>query len=215
MKTEIKNILDSPIIAVVRNVKESQALYIIEALLNGGINNIEMTFGKTSPVNIIRDAKKRFGEDIHVGAGTVVTTDQVKDAVNAGAQFIFSPNFKVEVVEETLRNDIISIPGCFSPSEIYNAYSLGAQIVKVFPANTLGAGFIKNIKAPLPYLNIVPTGGINKDNMTEFLNAGAIAVGLGSSLLDKHLIDEEKYKELTDHAKELISIAKSAQVKKF
>lgn len=211
MRREIKNIIESPIVAVVRNVKEDKALHIIESLINGGINNIEITFGETSPANVIQEAKKRFKEDVLIGAGTVTTTEQVKIAADAGSEFIFSPIFKEEVVEETLNNNIISIPGCFSPSEIYNAYSMGADIVKVFPANTLGANFIKDIKAPMPYLNIIPTGGINKDNMAEYIHAGAIAVGLGSSLLDKKLLEEENYTELTNYAKELISIAKSAK----
>lgn len=212
MRKEIKNIIESPIIAIIRNVKEDQALHIIEALVNGGIYNIEVTFGETSPANVIKEAKKRFNKDLMIGAGTVTTTEQVKIAVNAGAQFVLSPNFKEEVVEETLSSDIISIPGCFSPSEIYNAYSMGAHMVKVFPANTLGPNFIKDIKSPMPYLNIIPTGGINKGNIAEFIRAGAIAVGLGSSLLYKQLLKEENYKELTNYAKGFLSIAKNAKV---
>lgn len=211
MRREVNNIIESPIIAVVRNVKEDKALHIIDALIKGGINNIEVTFGETSPADVIQEAKKRFKKDVLIGAGTVTTTEQVKIAADAGSEFIFSPIFNEEVVEETLNNNIISIPGCFSPSEIYNAYSMGAEIVKVFPANTLGADFIKDIKAPMPYLNIIPTGGINKDNMADFIHAGAIAVGLGSSLLDKKLLEEKNYTELTNYAKELISIAKSAK----
>lgn len=211
MRKEIENIIDSPIIAVVRNINEGQALHVIEALMNGGINNIEVTFGETSPANIIREAKKRFNEDVLIGAGTVTNTEQVETAVDAGAQFIFSPNFNEEVVKKTLNNNVISIPGCFSPSEIYNAYSIGAHFIKAFPASTLGPSFIKDIKAPMPYLNIIPTGGINKDNITEFLRAGAIAVGLGSSLLDKQLLEEKKYIELTNNAKDFISIAKGAK----
>lgn len=214
MKKEVKNIIDSPIVAVIRDVKEDQALHVIEALMNGGINNIEVTFGESDPAYIIKEAKKRFTEDVLIGAGTVTTTEQVKAVADVGAQFIFSPNFNKEVVEETLKNDIVSIPGCFSPTEIYDAYSMGADIVKVFPANVLGSGFIKDIKAPMPYLNIIPTGGIDKYNMAEYIKAGAIAVGLGSSLIDKQLLKEENYTELTKYAKEFVTIAKSAKLNK-
>lgn len=212
MKKEIKNMIESPIIAVIRGVKENEALHVIEALMDGGINNIEVTFGETDPSYIIQEAKHRFKEDVLIGAGTVTTIEQVKAVADAGAQFVFSPNFKEEVVEETLHHDIISIPGCFSPSEIYNAYTMGADVVKVFPANVLGPGFIKDIKAPMPYLNIIPTGGINNNNMTKYIQSGAIAVGLGSSLIDKQLLEEKNYKELTKNAKESISIAKLAKL---
>lgn len=205
MKDGMKSIKESPVIAVMRNIPEEKSLHIIEALLKGGVKNIEMTFGSTSPASTIRQAKKIFADDVFIGAGTVLKTEQVKIAVEAGAQFVFSPNFNEEVVKETLKNQIISIPGCFSPTEIYNAYNLGAHAVKVFPANVLGPQFIKDIKAPMPFIDIVPTGGINKENIALYLQAGAIAVGLGSALLDKQAIMEEDYDRITYYAKELIS----------
>lgn len=207
---KIIRIKKSPIIAVVRNVDENKVLYVIEALMRGGINNIEITYGshKNVSTHLIKEAKKMFRDDILIGAGTVLTIEQLNEAIDAGAEFIFSPVYNKEVVKETLENKLISIPGCFTPTEIYEAYLLGAQMIKVFPANILGPNFIKDILAPMPFLNLIPTGGINKDNLTNYIKSGAIAVGMGSSLLNKQIIDEENYSKLTELATKISELAK-------
>lgn len=207
---KIIRIKKSPIIAVVRNIDENKVLYVIEALMRGGINNIEITYGshKNVSTHLIKEAKKMFRDDILIGAGTVLTIEQLNEAIDAGAEFIFSPVYNKKVVKETLENKLISIPGCFTPTEIYEAYLLGAQMIKVFPANILGPSFIKDILAPMPFLNLIPTGGINKDNLTNYIKSGAIAVGMGSSLLNKQIIDEENYSKLTELATKISELAK-------
>lgn len=210
MRQTIENIKGSPIIAVIRNVEEKETLNIIEALLKGGVTNIEITYGLTSPTKLITNAIKEFKTDAVIGAGTVLTTEQVNESIAAGAKFIFSPVFDKETVEETVKQGVISIPGCISPTEIYEAYKIGASMVKVFPANILGPHFIKDIKVPMPFLDIIPTGGINKENIGEYLKAGALAVGMGSSLIPSDLIENKSYDQLTNHARELSSIAKIA-----
>ena len=201
---KIIRIKKSPIIAVVRNIDENKVLYVIEALMRGGINNIEITYGSHKNVS----THLMSTDDILIAAGTALTIEQLNEAIDAGAEFIFSPVYNKKVVKETLENKLISIPGCFTPTEIYEAYLLGAQMIKVFPANILGPSFIKDILAPMPFLNLIPTGGINKDNLTNYIKSGAIAVGMGSSLLNKQIIDEENYSKLTELATKISELAK-------
>jgi 2-dehydro-3-deoxyphosphogluconate aldolase/(4S)-4-hydroxy-2-oxoglutarate aldolase len=205
MRKELQRIADNPIIAVIRNVPEEKALKVMEALLLGGIKIMEVTFGSPNMEGVIKKAREDFGDDVLVGAGTVLTEKHVNNAVFAGAQFIFSPNFDEKVVKLTLEHDILSIPGVMTPTEIYKAYETGAHAVKIFPANVVGPGFIKDIKGPMPFIDIIPTGAIHKDNITSFFEAGALAVGMGGSLVDKRLILEENYKQLTQNARELVS----------
>lgn len=206
MRSELKRIEKSKIIAVMRNIPDDKAIKVMESLMKAGIDAIEVAFGRYNTSDVIKTAKKEFGDNILIGAGTVLTQENVKMAAEAGAQFAFSPNFNEEVVKLTKQNDMISIPGCLSPTEIYNAYLAGADAIKVFPANAVGAKYIKDIKAPMPFLNIIATGGIDKSNIKEFLSVGSLAVGLGSSLLNNQLIEEGDYQQLSKHAREYSSL---------
>lgn len=201
-----KKLKESPVIAVLRNLPENQSLKVIESLVEGGVHNIEVTFGANNPAKVIETAKKEFKNDVFIGAGTVLNEEHVKIAVDSGAQFAFSPIYNEEVVRLSLENGIISIPGCYSPTEIYEAHQLGAHAIKVFPATSLGPDFIKDIKAPMPQINIIPTGGINKDNIVDYLNAGAIAVGLGSSLINTEMVECENFNQITIQAQEFMKL---------
>nr|WP_309100002.1 bifunctional 4-hydroxy-2-oxoglutarate aldolase/2-dehydro-3-deoxy-phosphogluconate aldolase [Fredinandcohnia onubensis] len=211
MKKEIQRITENKIIAVIRNIPEGKVLKVMEALLLGGIKTMEVTFGSPNTVGVIKKASEVFKDDLLIGAGTVLTVTEVDQAVEAGAKFIFSPNFSDNVVKRTLQHNVISIPGVMTPSEIYQAHEAGADAVKLFPAKIVGASFIKDIKGPMPFVNFIPTGGIDKNNITDFLKAGSIAVGMGGSLLDKQMITEGNYKQLTQHVKEIMKIASNFQ----
>lgn len=212
MRKELRRIADNPIIAVIRNVPEEKAIKVIESLLLGGIKVMEVTFGSPNTEGVIKKAKDVFGNEVLVGAGTVLTEKQVNSAVHAGAEFIFSPNFDEKVVKLSLQHDVISIPGVMTPTEIYKAYEAGAHAVKIFPANVVGPGFIKDIKGPLPFIDIIPTGGIDKENITGFLEAGSLAVGIGGSLIDKRLIQEGNYQQLTQSASELVQKVEAMRI---
>lgn len=204
MIEDLSKIAQSKVIAVLRNIPEDRVLKVIEALLEGGVKTMEITFGSPNTEEIIKKSIEAFGKDLLVGAGTVLTEEEVDRAVEAGAKFIFSPNYDEKVVKRTLYNNVISIPGAITPSEIYQAHLAGAHAVKVFPAQIVGANFIKDLAGPLPFIKLIPTGGIDKNNIAEFLNAGALAVGMGGSLLLDKYIQEEDYQALTDHAKEVM-----------
>lgn len=203
-REEVRNkILERKVVAVVRMKNSSQLLKVIEAIKIGGVSGIELTMTIPNAIQAIETADKEFGDDILLGVGSVTDKQTALDAINAGAKFVVSPIYKAEVVQAVIDKNIVVIPGCFSPTEIQTAYEQGADFIKIFPADNLGMSFIKSIKAPLPHLKVIPTGGVNLENAIDWINAGASAVGIGSALVDNKAIEREDYKTLTENAKKL------------
>lgn len=203
-REEVRNkILKRKVVAVVRMKNSSQLLKVIEAIKIGGVSGIELTMTIPNAIQAIETADKEFGDDILLGVGSVTDKQTALDAINAGAKFVVSPIYKAEVVQAVIDKNIVVIPGCFSPTEIQTAYEQGADFIKIFPADNLGMSFIKSIKAPLPHLKVIPTGGVNLENAIDWINAGASAVGIGSALVDNKAIEREDYKTLTENAKKL------------
>ena len=149
-----------------------------------------------------------MNSDLIIGAGTVLTVEDVKMAADSGARFIISPDTNYPVIKETKKLDLISIPGAMSPTEIVRAYDAGADFVKVFPASVLGVEYIKAVKGPLKHIPLVAVGGINKDNATAFLSAGALALGVGGNLVDKKAIQSGNYRLLTERAQMIVEAIK-------
>ncbi|WP_017187812.1 bifunctional 4-hydroxy-2-oxoglutarate aldolase/2-dehydro-3-deoxy-phosphogluconate aldolase [Alkalibacillus haloalkaliphilus] len=205
MLNQIKVLKDMPIIAVVRGVNENSAVKLATALKNGGIHSIEMTFGEIDPIPGIKAMNQKFGDELLVGAGTVLTVDQVKRVSEAGAKFIFSPNTDEGVIKETKKQNLFSLPGAFSPTEIVQATNAGADAVKVFPASQLGPEYLKAIHAPLPDVKLVPTGGINLENISSFFEKGAYAVGVGGSLVDLKTIEDENFDRIEQTARAYVN----------
>jgi 2-dehydro-3-deoxyphosphogluconate aldolase/(4S)-4-hydroxy-2-oxoglutarate aldolase len=168
---------------------------------------IEVTFNQSSLTKIkdtkdsIKNIYDVMGDKMCVGAGTVMTKEQVREAIDAGAKYIISPNTDREVIEETKKRGAISIPGAFTPSEIINAYETGADYVKLFPAGLLGIPYIKALRAPISHIPLMAVGGIDADNLKGFLDTGISGMGVGSSLVDCKLINEEKWEDLTELAR--------------
>jgi len=206
------NIKENSIISVLRNIPKEKILKVVEALVKGGIFNIEIAFGSNEHKitgEMINTINKEYGDYVTVGAGTVLLREQVDIAAENGAKFVFSPNFNKDIVQLSLKNNMIPIPGCYTPSEIFEAYKLGTQTIKLFPATSLGPEFIKNIKSPLPFINLIPTGGIDKNNIEDYFNAGAFAVGVGSSLVDNAVVKLNHFDQITANAKKLSNIGKT------
>ena len=149
----------------------------------------------------IRAIKDALGDKVCVGAGTVMSVDQVHQAVEAGAEYMISPNVNEAVIRETKKLDKVSIPGAMTPTEAAFAYECGADIVKLFPAGLLGAAYIKAVKAPLKHIPVTAVGNVNVENCAEFLKAGAVGVGVGGSLVSAKLVDEGRFDEITATAK--------------
>jgi len=159
---------------------------------------------------MIEERSKSVGDDVTVGVGSVLDPTTAQNAIHAGARFVVGPIFKREIIDVAHRNDVPAMPGCFSPTEIQQAYEAGADIIKVFPADVVGMAFFKGILAPMPHLLLMPTGGVTLTNAGDWLKAGACAVGVGTALLDKKAIESENYSQLTENAKTLCeSIAKA------
>ena len=199
------------IIAIMRNVAVKDVEPVAEALYEGGIRLVEVTVNQETEDGLaiatesIARLSEKFGTRLFIGAGTVLSTAEVDAVAAAGATYIVSPNMDLAVIRHTVESGLVSIPGVFSPSEIVQAYDAGAAFVKVFPAETLGAKFFKAVRGPLGHIQLLAVGGIDHLNMGEFLDAGAVGVGIGSNIVNTRLIKEAKYTQLTDLARKYTS----------
>ncbi|MFE0504527.1 bifunctional 4-hydroxy-2-oxoglutarate aldolase/2-dehydro-3-deoxy-phosphogluconate aldolase [Peribacillus butanolivorans] len=208
--TKLEELKQGKLVAVIRGARPDQIVPIARALNEGGIRTLEITVETPKVCELIDKVKEEFGDDIIVGAGTVLDPETARSVIMAGAEFIFSPTVNIETIKMTKRYGIISIPGALTPTEILTAYEHGADVIKVFPADALGVGYFKNLKGPLPHIPLMPTGGVNLDNLTSFLKAGAVAAGIGGSLINpKKLLSEEDYTELEETAKKFSAIVQN------
>lgn len=201
---KLKFIEQNGVVAVVRKIDPSLVEEVMEALIQGGIKVLEITVDSKNSFQTIYNLKEKYGEDILVGAGTVLDKETAKTAIEANADFIFSPIMDIETIQITNRYGKISIPGVYTPTEIVQAYAAGADILKVFPATHLGPGYFKNLNGPLSHIPLMPTGGVNLENMGVFLKSGAVAVGIGSALFDTTLIKNKDYAQLSKVAKQYV-----------
>lgn len=204
----IKSIQTQKIIAIMRGVEPSDMLTIFRALTKGGIKNFEVTLDSPQAYEMIQILAKEKEDDISIGAGTVLDPPSARKAIAYGAEFIVSPTLHLETIQMTKKHGAISIPGCFTPTEILTAYENGADMVKVFPARSLGVNYFKDLAGPLPHIPLIATGGIHKENMKSYLTSGATAVGLGSSLVPKKITDQTTLTQLTKEASELTYLIK-------
>lgn len=209
--TVLERVQKEKIVAIVRGVGSDKILETAEALADGGVTMIEVTFNQSSPTGnedtyqAIKMISDNLSEKVCVGAGTVMTVEQVELAVKAGAKYIISPNFDRAVVAKTIELGAAAMPGVLTPTEIVDAYNAGATVAKIFPLANMGISYLKAIKAPISHIPVVAVGGVNLDNVAEFIEAGAIGVGIGSSLVNKQLINDGKFEELTELAKAFVA----------
>lgn len=213
-KAEIISLLTNPgIIAVVRAQKPEQVLPLSEALIAGGVMAIEITTTTPNAIEAIREACASVGERVLIGVGTVLDKATCSAAIEAGAEFIVTPVCRPEFVPLALAAGRAIMLGAYTPTEAQAAYEAGADFIKIFPADSLGPGYIKAIRAPLPHLRIVPTGGVDVQNVGEFLKAGCAALGVGSSLVSARILEEADWPQLTRRAKEFVEAARKASKK--
>lgn len=209
----MKILVDAGVIAVIRAPSAEVLLPIAEALLEGGVPAIEVTMTTPKALWGIEMLAEKFGERAVVGVGTVLDAATARDAIAAGAEFVLSPHFDPGVVETTRRYGKISVPGAFTPSEILTAWTAGADVVKVFPSTVLGPGYIRDLLAPLPMLKLSPTGGVDAKNAGEWIRAGAVCVGAGSSLVGKDAVAKKDWAAITANAKAFIESVRAARGK--
>ncbi len=202
-------IKENPIVAVIREANPANILPIVNALYNGGVKVVEITAETPKVMTMIEKVTDEMGEKVLVGAGTVLDPETARAAIMAGSKFIVSPSLNPETIKMTKRYGVVSIPGALTPTEILTAYEHGADMIKVFPANAFGPGYVKNIHGPFPYIPLMVTGGINPANVNDYLGSGALAVGVGSNLVSpKNLISEADFQTLTEKASEYTNTLK-------
>lgn len=201
----LKKIVDKGIVAVIRAESFDKALRITEACLEGGINSIEITFTVPGAHRLIEELGKRFQDgDVILGAGTVLDPETARIAILSGASYVVSPGFNLDMVKLCNRYQVPCMPGAMTIREVIMAMEAGADIIKIFPGSAFGPGIIKAIKGPLPQASLMPTGGVSLENAVDWLKAGSVALGVGSSLTAGAKTGD--YKKVTETARKFISI---------
>ena len=210
-KKTVEAIEENKIIAILRGIKDDELIPLAEAMYKGGIRLLEITFSANRPesdkktAENIRKLVSHFGDRMHIGAGTVLTEDQAELVKLAGGKFIISPDTNTAVIKKTRELGLVSIPGALTPTEIEAAHAAGADFVKLFPVSTFGPGYVKAVKAPLSHIKLLAVGGIDENNMADYLAAGVSGFGIGSNITDKALIADKRFDEITTLAKKYVS----------
>ena len=213
-KAEIISLLTNPgIIAVVRTQKPEQIIPLAEALLAGGVIVIEITMTTPNAIEAIRDARQKIGDRGLVGVGTVLDVDTCRAALRAGAEFVVSPILRRELIGIAHAADRPIMLGAYTPTEAQFAHEAGSDFIKIFPADGLGPNYIKALRAPLPHLRIVPTGGVDLNTAADFLKAGCVALGVGSSLFTRNILASDDWPALTSLAREFVAVVQRAKQK--
>lgn len=199
-----KEFSNVPLVGIIRNLTIDEISKILPIYYAAGLTTIEITMNTPFAADIIRDATEKFKGKLNVGAGTVCSIEDLKLALDAGAQFIVTPILNPEVVKLCVKSKIPVFPGAYTPTEIYQAWELGADMVKVYPATALGPDYIRDVKAPLNKIKLMPTGGISLSNIEAFMKAGADGLGVGGQLFDKQLIKNKDWDGLLEHFKDYV-----------
>jgi len=209
----IQTIRDIGIIPVVRASSPEEAVQVVEAIMAGGLPVLEITMTVPGAVQVIKELVERF-DDAIVGAGTVLDAETARACIDAGARFIVSPALNLDTIVCCRELDVAVIPGALTPTEVVSAWNAGADLVKVFPAGALGgASYIKSLKAPLPQIELVPTGGVTLANAGAFIEAGAAAVGVGADLVDTKAIRAGQPEKITQAARAFIEAVSNARLR--
>ena len=206
-----RHLLASGVIAIIRTDTSDQLLSAAQALVDGGITAMEVTMTTPNALEVIRDASAKFGDRILMGVGTVLDEETCVSAILAGAQFVVTPVTKPAVIHVCHRYGKPIASGAYTPTEALFAHESGADFVKLFPADQLGPGYIRSILAPLPMLRIIPTGGVTPETARAFLEAGCVALGAGSSLVSKDILQSRDWPALTARAEKFVSAIREAR----
>ncbi len=208
---ELQKIVAGGVVAVVRMREAGPLAQVAQALAAGGIGAIEFTMTTPGALAVIEEVTTRFGDEVVWGAGTVLDPETCRAAILAGARFIVAPTFNPRVIEVCHRYSVIAVPGAFTPTEILTAWESGADIVKVFPATTLGPQYFKDVLAPLPQVKLLPTGGVSLANVGDFIRAGAVAVAVGGNLVRHDDVAAGRFDALAERAAQYVAAVKAAR----
>jgi 2-dehydro-3-deoxyphosphogluconate aldolase/(4S)-4-hydroxy-2-oxoglutarate aldolase len=197
-----------PVVGIIRNLPTADMIRIATSYADAGMTTLEITLNTPGALETITALNNELGERLNIGAGTVCSLDELDLAINAGAGFIVTPVINEAVIRKCVENKISIFPGAYTPSEIYNAWSLGAEMIKVFPATRLGVEYIKDVLAPLNKIKLMPTGGVSLENCEAYFKAGASGVGMGSNLFPREMILAKDWVMLEAHFKSYVTLVK-------
>lgn len=199
------------VVAVIRLKNASALGAVVDALAVGGVRALEVTMTVPGAIELIREIAPSLPPDVVLGAGTVLDAETAQAAIEAGARYVVSPVFREEVLRVCHRFDVAALPGCFTPTEILGAWEAGADIVKVFPATALGPGYFRDLRGPFPELRLMPTGGVSLANAGEWIRAGAVAIGVGTALVDAEAVAARRFDEITERARQFVAAVAAAR----
>lgn len=206
--------MDTMIVAIIRGFEPDVCLRLAEAYYKGGINMVEVTFNQKYPrtwkdtAAAIKAIKDTFNDSVMVGAGTVLTEEQLKICEDAGGEFMVTPNVNTSLIRKCVADGLMAMPGALTPTEAVEAYNAGAKYVKIFPAGVLGPGYIKAITAPLSHIPFLAVGGISPDNIADFIKAGCAGAGVGGNLTNKEWIKAGEWDKIAAVARSLVENSK-------
>lgn len=210
----VATLRDVGIIPVIRAESADAAIAVVEALMEAGLTVAEITMTVPRAIDAIASVSKRFGDKVLLGAGTVTDAETVRRALDAGAEFIVSPCLVPEVIDAARRADVAVLPGALTPTEVFEAFRQGGDMVKVFPAqNVGGATYLRALRGPFPEIPLVPTGGVTLDNVAEMFNAGAVAVGVGSEMISKDALARRDYASIGALATRFLAAIRQAHAR--
>ncbi len=204
----LNKIINNKVIAVIRSTTSDDLSPFIDVIVESGINSIEITLTTPNALSIIKQLKRNYKSSILLGAGTVTDLDSAKKSIDAGAEFIVSPIYNIEVINYLKKNRFPIISGAFSPTEIYNSYHAGVDMIKIFPANLLGLENFKSIQGIMPNLLLMPTGGLTSKNARNWLDAGADVLGIGSSLINDQIVSNKDFDTLKLNSQKILESIK-------
>jgi 2-dehydro-3-deoxyphosphogluconate aldolase/(4S)-4-hydroxy-2-oxoglutarate aldolase len=207
----VETIRQLGVVAVIRMRDAGRLRDVVDAIADGGVRAIEVTMSVPGAIAVIAELAPTLPSTILFGAGTVTDAATARAVIDAGAQFVVSPVFRRDVIDACHERDVAVAPGCFSPTEIFDAHEYGADIVKVFPATALGPAYLKDLRAPMPQLRLMPTGGVTLDNAGDWIRAGAVAVGVGSALVDVQAVEDGRLDVLANNARRIVASVASAR----
>ncbi len=199
------------IVAVIRLKEAGDLRAVVDSLAEGGVRALEVTMTVPRAIDLIREIAPTLPDEIILGAGTVLDAETALAAIEAGARYVVSPVFREELVRTCHRFDVAAMPGAFTPTEVLAAWEAGADFVKVFPATTLGPGYFRDLRGPFPDLRLMPTGGVSLANAGDWIRAGAVAVGVGTALVDPEAVASGRFGEITERARRLVAAIAEAR----
>ena len=209
--SQLQQILETGIVAVVRSPDSDRLVDVARSLLEGGVRVMEITFSVPNALEVIRRVRETLGEQVVLGAGTVLDSETARAAILAGAEFIVAPTLNTEVIRLCHRYDKVVMPGAFTPTEILTAWEAGADIVKVFPADVGGPDYFKALRGPLPQIRLMPTGGVDPQTAATFLRAGACCLGVGGQLVEPRAVAEGNFARIRDLARQYAQIVRETR----